>query len=61
MTTAAAAEIVATARANGLLTVKTGLHDNVLRVLVPLVIEDALLARGLDILENALRRAHGGG
>jgi 4-aminobutyrate aminotransferase/(S)-3-amino-2-methylpropionate transaminase len=57
--TAATARIVAAAHRDGLLILKAGLHDNVVRVLVPLVIDDALLTRGLDILENAIREACG--
>ncbi len=37
----------------GLLVLKSGVHDNVVRFLVPLVISDAELAQGLDILEEA--------
>jgi 4-aminobutyrate aminotransferase/(S)-3-amino-2-methylpropionate transaminase len=57
--TAAAARIVAAAHRDGLLILKAGLHDNVVRVLVPLVIDDDLLTRGLDILENAIREVSG--
>ncbi|MBV9280369.1 MAG: 4-aminobutyrate--2-oxoglutarate transaminase [Chloroflexi bacterium] len=38
----------------GLLVIKAGLYDNVLRVLVPLVVGDDQLREGLDILERAL-------
>jgi 4-aminobutyrate aminotransferase/(S)-3-amino-2-methylpropionate transaminase len=38
----------------GLLLVKAGLHDNVIRVLVPLTIEDALLEKALNILGEIL-------
>jgi 4-aminobutyrate aminotransferase-like enzyme len=38
----------------GLVVIKAGVHDNVLRTLMPLTIPDADLNRGLDILEEAL-------
>jgi 4-aminobutyrate aminotransferase/(S)-3-amino-2-methylpropionate transaminase len=38
----------------GLVTITAGTHGNVLRTLMPLVIEDAQLAEGLDVLEAAL-------
>ncbi len=40
---------------NGLITLTAGTFGNVLRFLPPLVIEDALLHEGLDIIESALR------
>lgn len=40
---------------NGLITLTAGTFGNVLRFLPPLVIEDALLHEGLDIIEAALR------
>lgn len=36
-----------------------GIHRNIVRVLVPLVIEDAQLDQGLDIIESALENCHG--
>jgi 4-aminobutyrate aminotransferase / (S)-3-amino-2-methylpropionate transaminase / 5-aminovalerate transaminase len=42
--------ILVEARNHGLILLKAGLHANVLRVLVPLVIEEALLVRALDTL-----------
>ena len=38
----------------GLVLLKAGLYDNVIRLLTPLVISDAELERGLDILERSL-------
>lgn len=38
----------------GLVIIKAGLYDNVVRVLVPLVVTDEQLQVGLDILEEAL-------
>jgi 4-aminobutyrate aminotransferase / (S)-3-amino-2-methylpropionate transaminase / 5-aminovalerate transaminase len=45
---------VAHALDRGLILLTCGLHGNVVRVLVPLVISDEDLARGLEILEEAL-------
>jgi 4-aminobutyrate aminotransferase len=45
----------------GLILLACGLEGNVLRILVPLVIEDDDLVRGLDILEQALVDADAGG
>ena len=45
----------AAARARGLVLLSCGLHGNVIRILVPLVISDEELARGLDILEESIR------
>ena len=39
----------------GLLLLLCGAHGNVLRVMVPLTISDALLDEGLDIIEASLR------
>jgi len=39
----------------GLVILKAGLHDNVIRLLPPLTIADAELERGLDILEESLQ------
>lgn len=38
----------------GLVTLVCGIHGNVIRVLMPLVIEDDQLQRGLDIMEAGL-------
>ena len=40
--------------AHGLVLLKAGLYDNVIRLLFPLVISEQELDRGLDILEEAL-------
>jgi 4-aminobutyrate aminotransferase / (S)-3-amino-2-methylpropionate transaminase / 5-aminovalerate transaminase len=47
------------ARERGLVLLSCGLYGNVVRILVPLVISDADLARGLDILEQSLVAASG--
>jgi 4-aminobutyrate aminotransferase/(S)-3-amino-2-methylpropionate transaminase len=39
---------------HGLIVIKAGVHDNVIRTLMPLTIDDAELNRGLDILGDAL-------
>ncbi|MFI0792962.1 4-aminobutyrate--2-oxoglutarate transaminase [Micromonospora rubida] len=50
---AAAAAVAAGCHAAGLLMLTCGTYGNVLRLLPPLVISDAELARGLDILDGA--------
>jgi 4-aminobutyrate aminotransferase/(S)-3-amino-2-methylpropionate transaminase len=50
----AATQVVAESARNGLLTLKAGIHDNVVRILAPLVMEEHLLEEGLDILDHAL-------
>src|SRR5216683_2304481 len=50
----AASEILAAAHHRGLVLIKAGMFDNVLRVLVPLCVTDEQLNRGLDIFEDAL-------
>jgi 4-aminobutyrate aminotransferase-like enzyme len=49
-----AAATTAAARERGLVLLSCGLYGNVIRILVPLVISDEELERGLDILEEAL-------
>lgn len=39
----------------GLLLLRCGVYDNVIRILVPLIIEEELLNMGLDILEESLK------
>jgi len=51
---AATAAILATSLERGLLLLKSGVYDNVIRVLVPLVISDQDLEDGLAILEEAV-------
>ena len=48
------AEIIHRCHDSGLIVIKAGLYDNVIRILAPLVIGDALLDEGLDILEREL-------
>lgn len=47
--------IVSFAREQGVLLIKAGLYGNVLRVLVPLVIDDDLLRRALEVIAVAIR------
>jgi diaminobutyrate-2-oxoglutarate transaminase len=60
---AVAARITEAAFKRGLIIETSGSHDEVVKVLAPLIIEDALLAHGLDILEDCVRtvtaRAYG--
>jgi len=48
------AAILASARSNGLILLRCGVHHNVIRTLMPLTIPDAQLEEGLDILGAAI-------
>jgi 4-aminobutyrate aminotransferase/(S)-3-amino-2-methylpropionate transaminase len=50
-------QVLADAREHGLLLLKAGLYGNVLRILVPLVIEEALLSQALETLGAVIKRA----
>lgn len=50
----AASDVLAAAYHRGLVLIKAGMYDNVLRILVPLVVTDEQLKEGLDIFEDAL-------
>jgi 4-aminobutyrate aminotransferase/(S)-3-amino-2-methylpropionate transaminase len=52
-----ASRVVAEALARGLLLLKSGVHGNCIRVLVPLVISDAELDEALQVWEDALAAA----
>jgi 4-aminobutyrate aminotransferase len=52
-------ETLVAARERGLILLSCGLYGNVVRILVPLVISDEDLERGLEILEEALADARG--
>ena len=41
---------------HGLMTLKAGLYNNVIRLHPPLIIEDGLLETGLDILETSINK-----
>jgi 4-aminobutyrate aminotransferase/(S)-3-amino-2-methylpropionate transaminase len=49
----AASDVLAAAHRRGLVLIKAGMYDNVLRILVPLCITDEQLKEGLDIFEDA--------
>jgi 4-aminobutyrate aminotransferase len=49
-----AARVTAAARERGLLLLSCGMYGNVIRILVPLSVDDPLLDRGLDLLEESL-------
>ncbi len=49
----ATSDILAAAHKRGLVLIKAGMYDNVLRVLVPLCVTDEQLQQGLDIFEDA--------
>lgn len=55
-----AVEVIKQCYKNGLVIMKAGVYDNVVRLLVPLIIDEGLLLRGLDILENAVRAVNKG-
>jgi 4-aminobutyrate aminotransferase/(S)-3-amino-2-methylpropionate transaminase len=42
--------------ANGVIIAKAGLYGNVIRMLIPLVIKEDELKRGLDVIEQAIAR-----
>lgn len=48
-----ASDVLAAAHQRGLVLIKAGMYDNVLRVLVPLCVTDEQLQQGLDIFEEA--------
>ena len=50
----AASDVLTAAHHRGLVLIKAGMYDNVVRILVPLCVTDEQLNRGLDILEAAL-------
>jgi 4-aminobutyrate aminotransferase/(S)-3-amino-2-methylpropionate transaminase len=51
---AAAAAVLVGARERGLIIIKAGLYDNVIRLLMPLVTTEEQMTRGLDILEATM-------
>ena len=55
----AAGNLVASAREKGLILLACGIHGNVIRVLVPLMIENDLLEKGLTIMEEGLAALDG--
>jgi 4-aminobutyrate aminotransferase/(S)-3-amino-2-methylpropionate transaminase len=49
--------ITSAALAQGVLVITAGTYGNVVRLLPPINIDDALLADGLDVLEDAVTTA----
>ena len=52
--------VTSAARDRGLILLSCGIYGNVIRILVPLTIDDPLLERGLDLLEESLGDARAG-
>jgi 4-aminobutyrate aminotransferase len=52
--------VTAAARDRGLVLLSCGIYGNVIRILVPITIDDPLLERGLDLLEESLGDARAG-
>ncbi len=52
-----ASRVTSAARERGLVLLSCGIYGNVVRILVPLSIDDALLERGLELLEESLGNA----
>jgi 4-aminobutyrate aminotransferase / (S)-3-amino-2-methylpropionate transaminase / 5-aminovalerate transaminase len=52
--------VTSAARDRGLVLLSCGIYGNVIRILVPLTIDEALLERGLDLLEESLGDARAG-
>lgn len=50
-------QVLAQAREQGLLLIKAGLYGNVVRILVPLVIEEPQLSRAIDIFCTVIKQA----
>ncbi len=50
----AASDVLTAAHQRGLVLIKAGMYDNVLRILVPLCVTDEQLNKGLDIFEASL-------
>src|SRR4051812_21969874 len=55
-----ASRVTAAARERGLVLLSCGMYGNVIRILVPLTIDDELLERGLGVLEEAVGDADAG-
>jgi 4-aminobutyrate aminotransferase / (S)-3-amino-2-methylpropionate transaminase / 5-aminovalerate transaminase len=51
-------EIIRDAVAHGIILIRAGLYSNCIRLLPPLVITKDQLTEGLQVLEDAIRRAH---
>jgi len=55
-----AGKLQATCLQRGLLLLTAGTYGNVIRILVPLTVEDAVVDEGLDVLEAAFQEATAG-
>jgi 4-aminobutyrate aminotransferase/(S)-3-amino-2-methylpropionate transaminase len=55
----AASELIEACYREGVLILKAGTFDNVIRFLPPLTIEEGLLVEGLDVLEKAMAGING--
>src|SRR5215471_17236806 len=55
----AASDVLAAAHHRGLVLIKAGMYDNVLRILVPLSVTNEQLEKGLDIFEAAIEAVAG--
>ena len=53
-------KIIRDAVSKGIILIRAGLYSNCIRLLPPLVITEAQLHEGLDVLEGAIARAHAG-
>jgi len=49
-------KVVSAAYQNGLVLMKAGVYDNVIRILVPLIISDEQLEEGLKIIEESIAK-----
>ncbi len=56
--TALTKQLVVKCREKGLLMISAGTHSNIIRPLMPLVITDEQLERGLAIIEDGLHNLH---
>lgn len=53
-----AMEIIKDAVSNGIILIRAGLYSNCIRLLPPVVMTNEQLTEGLQVLENAIRKAH---
>ncbi len=52
-------KVIKRCHANGLIIIRAGIYDNVVRILVPLTAPQSLVQKGLDILEDSLEAVMG--
>jgi len=53
------AELMKICLSKGLILINAGVHGNIIRILVPLVVTDAQLKHGLEIIRESLREITG--